>query len=178
MEMGGGIFTENDELAEVIRSLRVHGKGIDKYHNVRIGINSRLDTIQAAVLLPKLKELPYEIEKRQEIADRYEKLLGDYVVTPYVAEDSVSAYAQYVVAAKDMPQRDKIRSNMQDYSIPSLLYYPCPMHSMPVFQDVETYGMNFDNTIRYSETSFGIPFSPYITKEEQEQVARAIIEAL
>lgn len=175
---GGAVFTDDDEMAQVLRSLRVHGKGIDKYHNIRIGINSRLDTMQAAVLLPKLKELPVEIEKRQEIAAYYEKLLKDYVVTPYVAMGDISAYAQYVVMAKDMAQRDRIRSNMQECDIPSLLYYPCPMHNMPVFQGIETYGMNYDNTIRYSETSFGIPFSPYITKEEQEQVARAIIAAL
>ncbi len=175
---GGAVFTNDDKIAQIIRSLRMHGKGTDKYHNVRIGINSRLDTIQAAVLLPKLKKLPFEIEKRQEIAAYYEKLLGDYVITPYVAKDDISAYAQYVVAAENAVKREKIRNNMQNCGIPSLLYYPCPMHSMPVFQGNETYGMNFDNTIRYSETSFGIPFSPYITRAEQEQVARAIIAAL
>ena len=128
--------------------------------------------------LGKLKELAVEINKRQEIAAYYEKLLRDYVVTPYVADDSISSYAQYVVRAKDMVQRDRIRSNMQERDIPSLLYYPCPMHSMPVFQGIETYGMNYDNTICYSETSFGIPFSPYITKKEQEQVAKAVIDAV
>lgn len=175
---GGAVFTNDDEMAQVLRSLRVHGKGIDKYHNIRIGINSRLDTIQAAVLLPKLKELPFEIEKRQEIAAYYEKLLKDYVITPYVAADYISAYAQYVVMAESMVQRDGIRNKMQECNIPSLLYYPCPMHNMPVFQGNETYGMHYDNTVRYSETSFGIPFSPYITKEEQEQVVKAIIAAL
>lgn len=175
---GGAVFTNDDETAQVLRSLRVHGKGIDKYHNVRIGINSRLDTIQAAILLPKLKELPFEIEKRQEAAAYYEKLLKDYVITPYVAEDYTSAYAQYVVMSESMVQRDNIRNKMQEGNIPSLLYYPCPMHNMPVFQGIETYGMNYDNTVRYSETSFGIPFSPYITKEEQEQVVKAIIAAL
>lgn len=175
---GGAVLTNDDEMVQLLRSLRVHGKGIDKYHNVRIGMNSRLDTMQAAVLLPKLKELAVEINKRQEIAAYYEKLLRDYVVTPYVADDSISSYAQYVVRAKDMVQRDRIRSNMQERDIPSLLYYPCPMHSMPVFQGIETYGMNYDNTICYSETSFGIPFSPYITKKEQEQVAKAVIDAV
>ncbi len=175
---GGAVFTNDDEMAQLLRSLRVHGKGSDKYHNVRLGINSRLDTMQAAVLLPKLKELPIEIEKRQEIAAYYEKLLGDYVATPFVADDDTSAYAQYVVMARDGEQRDKIRSNMQEQGIPSLLYYPCPMHNMPVFQGIETYGMNYDKTDHYSETSFGIPFSPYITRKEQDQVAKAIIEAI
>lgn len=175
---GGAVFTNDDEMAQILRSLRVHGKGVDKYHNVRIGINSRLDTMQAAVLLPKLKELSIEIEKRQEIANYYEKLLGDYVVTPYVSGDDISAYAQYVVMAKDEKQRDKIRSSMQSCDIPSLVYYPCPMHSMPIFQATKTYGMNYDNTIRYSEASLGIPFSPYITKKAQEQVAKAIIKAM
>lgn len=175
---GGAVLTNDDELAQIIRSLRVHGKGVDKYHNIRIGINSRLDTLQAAVLLPKLKELPFEIEKRQEIAAYYQKLLGDYVVTPHVAEGCVSAYAQYVIAVKDATQRNKIRNNMQACGIPSLLYYPCPMHDMPVFQGIETYGMDFGNTVRYSKASFGIPFSPYITRAEQEQVAKAILAAL
>jgi len=175
---GGAVFTNDDEIARVIRSLRVHGKGIDKYHNIRIGINSRLDTMQAAILIPKLKELPFEMEKRQEAAAYYGKLLGDYVTTPYVVEGCVSAYAQYVVAAEDTTKRERIRKSMKDCNIPSLLYYPCPMHCMPVFEGCETYGMKFDNTVRYSETSFGIPFSPYITKGEQEQVARAIIEAV
>lgn len=175
---GGAVFTNDDEIAQIIRSLRVHGKGIDKYHNVRIGINSRLDTIQAAVLLPKLKALPFEMEKRQQAGDYYEKLLGDYVVTPYVADNAISAYAQYVVTVENVMKRDKIRSSMQDNEIPSLLYYPCPMHCMPVFQGCETYGMSFDNAILYSKTSFGIPFSPYITREEQEQVAKVILAAL
>lgn len=175
---GGAVFTNDDEMAHIIRSLRVHGKGSDKYHNVRIGINSRLDTIQAAVLLPKFGELSIEIEKRQEAAAYYEQLLGDYVATPFVAEGDTSAYAQYVVMAKDEAQRDAIRSNMQRQGIPSLLYYPCPMHNMPVFQGVETYGMRYDNTNHYSETSFGIPFSPYITRGEQDQVAKAIITAI
>ena len=175
---GGAVFTDDDSIADILCSLRVHGKGTSKYDNVRIGINSRLDTLQAAVLLPKLRELPVEIEKRQEASRRYEVLLKDYVQTPYVEVGNISAYAQYVVCAESSMMRGKIRQHMEQMGIPTILYYPNPMHMLPVFKTVENYQMAFPNTIQYSECSFGIPFSPYITAKEQEKVAREIINVL
>lgn len=175
---GGAIFTNNEVIAKTIFSLRVHGKGKSKYDNIRIGINSRLDTLQAAVMLPKLHELPVEIEKRQEAAARYRSMLEGYVQLPYVEEGNVSAYAQYVICATGETERDKIRKHLEDKGIPTILYYPVPMHLLPVFKEIENYQMDFSNTIQYSKNSFGIPFSPYITVPEQEEVATEIIRSL
>lgn len=175
---GGAVLTNDEDMAKLLCSLRVHGKGKDKYHNIRIGVNSRLDTLQAAILLPKLSALSFEMEKRMEVADYYNRLLRDYVVTPYVEEGNISSYAQYVVSTDNFEKRDIIRTKLDDNDIPSLLYYPMPLHSMPVFVNYNNYGMDFKNSIQYSETSFGIPFSPYIEKKEQEKVAKTIISAL
>lgn len=172
---GGAVFTDDDAIANTIMSLRSHGKGIDKYHNVRIGINSRLDTIQAAILLPKLKELPIEMQKRTALADYYSKILSDYVVTPFVEKNNISSYAQYIIQVESKEKRDKLRKVLEKNDVPSLIYYPCPMHSMPVFENVQTYNMDYSNSTHYSECSLGIPFSPYITKEEQDYISRLII---
>ncbi len=172
---GGAVFTDDDAIANTIMSLRSHGKGIDKYHNVRIGINSRLDTIQAAILLPKLKELPTEMQKRTVLADYYSKILSDYVITPFVETNNISSYAQYVIQLESKEKRDKLRKVLEENDVPSLIYYPCPMHSMPVFENVQTYNMDYDNSTHYSECSLGIPFSPYIIKEEQDYISKLII---
>lgn len=172
---GGAVFTDDDAIANVIMSLRSHGKGIDKYHNVRIGINSRLDTIQAAILLPKLKELPTEMQKRTVLADYYSKKLSDYVITPFVEMNNISSYAQYIIQLESKEKRDKLRKVLEENGVPSLIYYPCPMHSMPVFENVQTYNMDYNNSTHYSECSLGIPFSPYITKEEQDYISKLII---
>lgn len=172
---GGAVFTDDDAIANVIMSLRSHGKGIDKYHNVRIGINSRLDTIQAAILLPKLKELPTEMQKRTVLADYYSKILSDYVITPFVEMNNISSYAQYIIQLESKEKRDKLRKVLEENGVPSLIYYPCPMHSMPVFENVQTYNMDYNNSTHYSECSLGIPFSPYITKEEQDYISKLVI---
>ena len=172
---GGAVFTDDDAIANVIMSLRSHGKGIDKYHNVRIGINSRLDTIQAAILLSKLKELPTEMQKRTVLADYYSKKLSDYVITPFVEMNNISSYAQYIIQLESKEKRDKLRKVLEENGVPSLIYYPCPMHSMPVFENVQTYNMDYNNSTHYSECSLGIPFSPYITKEEQDYISKLII---
>ena len=172
---GGAVFTDDDAIANVIMSLRSHGKGIDKYHNVRIGINSRLDTIQAAILLPKLKELPTEMQKRTVLADYYSKILSDYVITPFVEMNNISSYAQYIIQLESKEKRDKLRKVLEENGVPSLIYYPCSMHSMPVFENVQTYNMDYNNSTHYSECSLGIPFSPYITKEEQDYTSKLII---
>lgn len=171
---GGAVFTNDAHIAEVIQSLRVHGKGEDKYHNIRIGMNSRLDNIQAGILLAKLKELPNEIEKRQKIAQLYNNLLCDSVIVPYTEENHISAYAQYVVCAEDAIAREQVRTALSAKQIPTILYYPTPMHMLPVFAETNQYGMQFPNAVSYSESSFGIPFSPYITQNEQKNVAKVI----
>lgn len=171
---GGAVFTDDDIIAEKIRSLRVHGKGVDKYHNVSIGINSRLDSIQAAVLLPKLHVLDKEIEMRQEVADYYKNGISEKYITPIISDGSISSYAQYIVRYKENGRRDEILGLLKDKNIPSLLYYPVPMHMLPVFEGINGYGEKFVNTVSYSNEHFGIPFSPYISKEDQDLVINTL----
>ena len=175
---GGAVFTNDDEIAELLRSYRIHGQGSGKYDNIRIGINSRLDAIQAAILLPKLKELPVEIEKRQVIAKRYSDALKEYVIVPTIQEGAVSAYAQYVIRTKSSEERERIQEVLKNKGILTILYYPTPMHSLPVFKGLNSYGETFKLTNQYSECSFGIPFSAYLTEENQDVIIDTIISAL
>lgn len=171
---GGAVFTDDENIDKIIRSLRVHGKGKTKYDNIRIGINSRLDAIQAAVLLPKLHVLEEEIAKRQKIARTYSENLGQYLKCPVINKECISAYAQYVVVAESEEQRTTILETLKENCIPTILYYPTPMHLLPVFEGNENYGEKFENAVWYSKHSFGIPFSPYISEEEQTLVIKTI----
>lgn len=172
---GGAVFTNDDEIASVIRSLRVHGKGVDKYHNVRLGLNSRLDTVQAAILLAKLDAFEGEIEKRQDVAKKYYDALEGRYITPYIEATSVSSYAQFIIRSKNEGERDNIVDKLKAQDIPVILYYPVPMHMLPVFEGVETYGETYTNTVKYSNEHLGIPFSPYISDEDQRKVIDALL---
>lgn len=173
---GGAVFTDSEKMRDLLISLRVHGKGSSKYDNIRIGMNARLDTLQAAVMLPKLKILDEEIRRRQEIAARYDEALQDRFVIPSIARDTVSSYAQYALLAKDREQRDEIRIRLQEASIPTIVYYPNPMHRMKVFGDSFMGGENFENTISYADRTFSVPFSAYLTREDQERVIRVLLD--
>lgn len=177
---GGAIFLDDDELDKLCRSLCVHGKGPGgKYDNVRIGLNSRLDAIQAAVLLPKLKALEdYELETRQTVARRYDAAFAGKLVTPFVAEGCMSAWAQYVLLAKDTVQRDKIVAHLAERSIPHMIYYPTSQHKLPVFQTEPSYGETFQNANDYCARTFSLPMHPYLSQEEQSTVVHAVLEAL
>lgn len=173
---GGAVLTDDDEIANMLRSLKVHGKGNSKYDNVRIGINSRLDTIQAAVLLAKLDVLEEEMEMRQKIAGRYNEAFQDIFQIPYILPECRSAYAQYVLLAESSEMREKIIGAMKAVGIPSLLYYPKEMHRMDAFNldRAEIYS----NASRYAQCNFGVPFSPYLTREEQEFVIQTVRAAV
>lgn len=171
---GGAVFTQDDEMSKKLKSLRVHGKGVDKYHNVAIGCNSRLDTIQAAVLMVKLNHLEDEIVKRQEIAKTYAEALDKYYITPYIANGCRSAYAQYVIMAREKGIRDRILDKLKQKEIPSILYYPVPLHEMPVFEHVNCYGENYENAVEYSREHLGIPFSPYLSEEDQNKIIEVL----
>ena len=173
---GGAVFTDSDELAGVLRSYKVHGKGSSKYDNIRIGVNSRLDTVQAAVLLAKLDVLEEEMEKRQEIAARYDKAFRDVLQIPHIEKGNRCAYAQYVMLAKDTTEREKILAAMKAAEIPSLLYYPKALHRMDAFQLPSS--KSYPNADHYAECNFGVPFSPYLTKEEQDLVIRTVLSAV
>ena len=173
---GGAVYTDDDEIDDLIRSYKVHGKGDSKYDNVRIGINSRLDNIQAAVLNVKFKVLENEMDIRQKISERYNEAFNNELQIPVVSGYCRSAYAQYVMLAKSKEQRNKILSAMKENNIPSLLYYPKEMHMMEAFKTNQT--GTFYNTMRYAECNFGIPFSPYLTEEEQNLVIKTVKSAL
>lgn len=174
---GGAIFTDNEEYAELIRSYKVHGKGPKgKYHNVRVGINSRLDTLQAGVLLPKLAVLDEEIKIRQQVAKRYDEAFAGKLQIPVVTENSISAYAQYCVLAKDPEQRAKILDAMKVANVPSLLYYPTVLHELEAFAPYPQ--EDIPNAKRYAECNFGLPFSPYLTEADQEKVIETVLKAL
>lgn len=177
---GGAIFTDNEEMDKLFRSLCVHGKGPNgKYDNVRIGMNSRLDSIQAAVLLPKLRALEeYELAARQTVAARYNAAFSGQFITPYVAEECVSAYAQYALLAKDSVQRDRILVHLKERDIPCMVYYPTPQHALPVFQNEPHYGEVFLNANDYCARTFSLPMHPYLEESEQEKIIGAVMEAL
>lgn len=167
---GGAVFTNDDEMDALLRSLRVHGKGVDKYHNVRIGLNSRLDSLQAAILLPKLHHLEEEIAKRQEIATLYnEALRGKYQI-PLIEANAVSSYAQYALLAEDSKHRDECMKKLATRNIPSLVYYPVPLHEMEVFRGCLFGDEDFENTTSYAKRTFSIPFSAYIEEKDIENV--------
>ena len=177
---GGAIFTDDDETAAVIRSICVHGKGPrGKYDNVRVGVNSRLDTIQAAILLPKLKAMgDYEIDARQTVAKRYNEAFSPYFTTPFVQEGCVSIYAQYAILAKDTETRDRVIAHLKEKSIPNMIYYPTPQHALPVFAEEPGYGESFKNADDYCARTLSLPMHPYLEAEEQQLVIDAVLEAL
>ena len=177
---GGAVFTDDDGVDALCRSLCVHGKGPGgKYDNIRIGMNSRLDSLQAAILLPKLKALEdYELDARQAVAARYSAAFAGEFTTPFVAEGCVSAWAQYALLAKDTAQRDRITAHLTAAGIPNMVYYPKPQHALPVFRDEPSYGETFRSADDYCARTFSLPMHPYLTEAEQDEVIRAVWEAV
>lgn len=177
---GGAIFVDDDELAQLIRSICVHGKGPrGKYDNVRIGVNSRLDTIQAAILLPKFRALAdYEIEARQKVADRYNAAFGAHFTTPFVQAGCQSVYAQYAILAKDTETRDRVVAHLTEKKIPNMIYYPTPQHALPVFGGEPAYGESFENANDYCARTLSLPMHPYLDEVQQQTIIDAVLEAL
>ena len=181
---GGALFTDNDEWAELMRSIRVHGKGTMKYDNVRIGLNSRLDTIQAAILSVKLKAFKeYEVEAVNKAAEQYTALLKDTVTVPVVPEGFYSSWAQYTIQLKDREQRDKLQQVLKDNGIPSMIYYPKPMHKQLAFglaaaDGACDYGFDCSTTESLCDTVLSLPMHPYLKEEEIGKVAEVVRETI
>lgn len=175
---GGAVLTNDEEINSLLRSIRVHGKGKSKYDNQRIGMNTRLDTIQAAVMLPKLKVLDREIAARQMLAEQYNKAFEGKFQIPYIMEGMISTYAQYALLAKDTEQRDYVMDVLKAHGIPSLIYYPIPLHKMKVFEGCFMGEETFENTIAYADRTFSLPFSAYLKEEDQQKVIEVVCEAL
>ena len=168
---GGAIFTDNDEWAGIINSLKVHGKGSFKYDNVRIGMNSRLDTLQAAILKPKFKAFrDYEVIDINKAAALYTEKLRDIVKTPVIPEGYYSSWAQYTIQLENREQRDGLQSYLKENGIPSMVYYPNPMHKQTAYKDLGYKDGDFPVTEKLCATVLSLPLHPYITEDEISKV--------
>ena len=171
---GGAVFTEDDGLIETLRSLRVHGQGRDKYDNVRIGINGRLDTIQAAILLEKLAIFADELQARQRIAERYNAALEDIAVVPRLMAGATSSWAQYTIR---IPQRDRIAARLKEQGIPTAVYYPIPLHRQTGYQGYPAAPGGLPVSERLADEVLSLPMHPYLEPATQDRIVAAVHEA-
>jgi UDP-2-acetamido-2-deoxy-ribo-hexuluronate aminotransferase len=173
---GGMCFTDDDSLAEIMQSVRVHGKGHHKYDNVRCGINGRLDTLQAAVLLAKFDIFPEEIALRQLVADRYTALLDSLadLNSPKIPPGYKSAWAQYSILAKDGPHRAALQNHLKAGGIPTAVYYPKPLHLQSAYSALGYQAGDFAVSENCAERIFSIPMHPYLSEEEQQKIVETI----
>lgn len=176
---GGAVFTDCDEWAELIRSLCVHGKGADKYDNVRIGLNSRLDTLQAAILTVKLDIFQkHELDEVHEVAEMYHAGLRETgVVCPKVPEGYGSSWAQYTIQLEDQGQRDLLMNRLREEGIPSAIYYKKPMHLQKAFADLAFEGGTYENTNYLCDRVLSLPMHPYLGKTEVDKICDVISKA-
>lgn len=171
---GGAVFVNDDNIADYLKSVRIHGKGSFKYDNIRIGVNSRLDTIQAALLLPKFKAFyAYELEDVNKAADLYTAQLRDSVIRPVVTEGFYSSWAQYTIQLKSGKERDILQNALKEKDIPTMIYYPKPMHKQKAFDGIKQY-VNCPVTERLCETVLALPMHPYLSEEQIEFVTENI----
>ncbi len=176
---GGMCFTDDNNLAEVIRSLRVHGKGGHKYDNIRIGINGRLDTLQAAILLAKFEIFPEEITLRQQVANRYNELLSNFpdIILPIIQTNQIdqpttrSAWAQYSILASGSEERDKLMERLKAANIPTAIYYPKPLHLQTAFANLGYKEGDFPASEDAANRIFSLPMHPYLAIEDQKRIA-------
>ncbi len=173
---GGAVFTDHDEWAELIRSYKVHGKGEDKYDNVRIGMNSRLDTLQAAILSEKLKFLDEEIKHCNEAAEIYTSLLRGIVKTPVVLPGYYSSWAQYTVQFERKEQREQAILKLKDAGIPSMIYYRKPLHGQKAFAGLLSGKAVCPVTEEICDTCLSLPMHPYLKGKEIEMVCDRVKE--
>ena len=176
---GGALFTDDEDYYNLLCSLRVHGKGSFKYDNVRIGLNSRLDELQAAVLIPKLNAFrEYELTNRNRYAEMYTRLLKDDVITPFVPENMVSSWAQYTILLKSTEERERIQNKLKSFGIPTMIYYPTPLHKQSVYKD---YTYNLEDLTAcevISKRCLSLPMHPYLEEKEISDIAEAIISVI
>jgi UDP-2-acetamido-2-deoxy-ribo-hexuluronate aminotransferase len=168
---GGAIFTNDDELAVVLRQIARHGQD-RRYHHIRVGVNSRLDTLQAAILLPKLEIFAEEIQLRNQVASNYTQLLNEAGVdtTPFIEEHNISAWAQYTVRVKN---RDAVQQKLQNTGIPTAVHYPIPLNKQPAVADSEVRLPIGDEV---ADEVMSLPMHPYLTEQEQQRVVKALTE--
>jgi UDP-2-acetamido-2-deoxy-ribo-hexuluronate aminotransferase len=169
---GGALFTNDDELAEKFRWIRVHGQE-RKHHHPILGINGRMDTLQAAILLEVLEVFPDEVQKRENLGQKYSEGLAhlDALETPGIGEHNTSVYAQYTIQAE---QREEIQQSLKEKEIPSVSYYSVPLHLQPVFKNLGRQAGDFPVAEKVANECLSLPMSPYLTSQDQSQVIDAI----
>lgn len=173
---GGAIFTDDDDLAEKIHSIRVHGQGTSRYDNVRIGLNGRMDTLQAAVILSKLEVFDEEIQKRQLVAKQYcNELEGAYRL-PIITDECVSSWAQFTLQARDEEHRDYIINKMKEYDIPIMIYYILPLHMQTAFKYLGYDANDLPVCAEYCKKVFSVPMHPYLSKDEISYICNKLKE--
>jgi UDP-2-acetamido-2-deoxy-ribo-hexuluronate aminotransferase len=165
------VFTDHDELASTMKSIRVHGMGTDKYDTVRIGLNARLDTLQAAILLAKFDHFPDEIGKRQEAAAHYDRGLKNLVTTPKILGHNRSVYAQYSIRH---PRRDQLKAHIEKEGIPTAIHYAKPLHLQKGLAYLGYKSGSFPVAESVSGEILALPMHPFLTKEEQDHIINAI----
>jgi UDP-2-acetamido-2-deoxy-ribo-hexuluronate aminotransferase len=171
----GALFCESSDLADRLRSIRSHGAGSEKYEIERIGLNGRMDTLQAAILLAKLEIFPDELATRERIANAYDSRLADYVDIPYRGETARSAWAQYTIKVRN---RDQVSRDLQERGIPTRVYYPKPMHLQAAYSDLADGIGSFPVSEELSSTVLSLPMHPYLNDETIETICREIVDVL
>ena len=171
---GGAIFTNSDELADKMKSIRIHGSGKDKYQNIRLGINGRLDTIQAAILLEKLFVFDYELELRNKVAEFYSKNIISKYKKPFIPKDYLSSWAQYSLLVESESERVNTMLALQKENIPSMIYYKLPLHLQTVFRKLGYNKGDFPISENTSKKIFSIPMYPYIHEKNQIKIIKAL----
>ena len=162
---GGAVFTDDEEMYKLLLSIRVHGKGAFKYENVRIGLNARLDTLQAAILLPKLHEFDKETQHRNWAAGLYASLLKDKFEIPFIKDGYFSSFGYYTLKAESEEQRSKIMDTLKAAGVPSMIYYPMPLHLQKVYKPLGYQEGDFPVSEKLSKTVFSLPMHGYITED-------------
>lgn len=175
---GGAIFTDSDEEAARLRSLRTQGKSpTDKYDNREIGMNSRLDTLQAAILLPKFKAfVEYEIDSVNRVAGWYTKRLKDKILTPAVLDGFLSSWAQYTILLENREERDLMQAKLKEKGIPSMIYYPRGLHQQEAYKGMNLDDSMYPNTIEATKRALSLPMHPYLKEEEIDLICKPLLE--
>jgi dTDP-4-amino-4,6-dideoxygalactose transaminase len=174
---GGATFTDDPDLANLMRSIRNHGSGSDRYDNVRIGLNSRLDTIQAAILIEKLKILDDETEKRQDVVRRYNDGLKDVAIVPEVLDGCVSTWAQYTIRIAN-GRRDAVADALKAQGIPTAIYYPKPLHQQTAYRDYPSAGNGLPVSDTIAKEVLSLPMHPYLATDLQDRIIDATRTAI
>ena len=177
---GGAIFTDDAEVDARLRSLRASGKSpTDKYDNREVGMNSRLDTLQAAILLPKFKAfVEYELDAVNKVAEKYTAALAGKMVTPEVPTDFRSSWAQYTVLLESRTKRDEIQAKLKEKGIPSMVYYPRGLHQQAAYAKYKLPDACYPNTLEAANRVLSLPMHPYMQETEQQQIIKELLEAM